>query len=74
MPLIDDDYFEKREHFYVHVESEKNVVIHGSPYIPVHIYDDDGINKLLLLYMSEIILFLYCSGVLVFYSKRDHSP
>ena len=42
IPLIDNEYFEKREHFYVHVESEENVEIHGSPYIPVHIYDDDG--------------------------------
>ena len=44
IPLIDDDYFEKREYFYVHVEPEENVVIHDSPYIPVHIYDDDGKN------------------------------
>ena len=42
VPLIDDDYFEKREHFYVHVESEENVEIHGLPYIPVYIYDNDG--------------------------------
>ena len=42
VPLIDDDYFEKTEYFYVHVESEENVEIHGSPYISVHIYDNDG--------------------------------
>ena len=42
VPLIDDDCFEKKEYFYIYVESEHNVEIHGLPYATIHIYDDDG--------------------------------
>lgn len=42
VPLIDDMRFEKLESFTVHVRSEENVIIHGSRYTLVPIYDDDG--------------------------------
>ena len=39
--IIDDDAFEKDEHFYVHIDSEENVVIEEE-YAPVYIHDNDG--------------------------------
>ena len=40
--IIDDTSYEKDKHFFVHVESEDNVVIHQN-YTRVDIIDDDGI-------------------------------
>lgn len=38
--ILDNIAFEKTEHFYVHIDSETEVVIHQE-YAPVYIVDDD---------------------------------
>ena len=43
IPLMDDECFEKKERFYLHLYAvERNIHVYGSSYVDVWILDEDG--------------------------------